>query len=196
MTPGTQYAVRITGVGGTIQPCKRNKDGQSYVGGQAYNSSGVAQSFDLNYVVFADNDGTVVPIEAMVKIHAYTALCASITGQIAAIEALRNGAEPMESMAEEFGQRRRFFIKGLREAGLTCFEPKGAFYAFPSIAATGLPSDVFCRRLLEQEKVAIVPGTAFGECGEGYVRCTYANSFDALREALVRLQRFVSTCHG
>jgi aminotransferase len=135
-------------------------------------------------------------IEAMVKIHAYTALCAPITGQIAAIEALRNGAEPMQSMVDEFGQRRRFFINGLRDAGLSCFEPKGAFYAFPSIASTGLSSDLFCRGLLDKENVAIVPGTAFGECGEGYVRCTYANSFDALREALVRLKRFVKNCSG
>jgi aminotransferase len=132
-------------------------------------------------------------IEAMVKIHAYTALCAPITGQVAAIEALRNGAAAMASMAAEFDQRRRLVIRGLAEAGLSCFEPKGAFYAFPSVTITGLSSEEFCRRLLHEEKVAIVPGTAFGECGEGYVRCTYANSFEALREALARLKRFVSS---
>lgn len=131
-------------------------------------------------------------IDAMVKIHAYTALCAPITGQVAAIEALRHGTPSMESMAAEFEQRRRLFLEGLADAGLSCFEPKGAFYAFPSVAVTGLSSEEFCRRLLHQEKVAIVPGTAFGECGEGYVRCTYANSFEALREALARLKRFVS----
>jgi len=133
-------------------------------------------------------------IDAMVKIHGYTALCAPITGQVAAIEALRNGAPSMASMVREFGQRRRLFIKGLADAGLSCFEPKGAFYAFPSIGVTGLSSEEFCRRLLHEQNVAAVPGTAFGDCGEGYIRCTYANSFEALREALARLQRFVGAC--
>lgn len=130
-------------------------------------------------------------IEAMVRIHAYTALCAPITGQIAAIEALENGAEAMAGMVREFGQRRRLFVKGLKDAGLSCFEPKGAFYTFPSIQHTGVSSEDFCARLLQEEKVAVVPGTAFGACGEGYVRCTYANSFDALREAITRIKRFV-----
>ena len=130
----------------------------------------------------------------MVKIHAYTMLCAPITGQMAAIEALRNGATAMASMVAEFNERRRLFVRGLSDAGLSCFEPKGAFYAFPAIATTGLSSEEFSRRLLLEQKVAVVPGNAFGDCGEGYVRCTYANSYEALREALVRLQRFVAAC--
>jgi len=130
-------------------------------------------------------------LEAMMRIHSYTALCAPITGQNAALEALRAGRPEMESMIAEYDQRRRLFVKGLNDIGLECPPPQGAFYAFPSIHATGLSSEEFCEKLLYQQKVAAVPGTAFGACGEGHIRCTYANSMDNLKEALRRLQLFM-----
>jgi len=130
-------------------------------------------------------------LEAMMRIHSYTALCAPITGQNAALEALRAGRPEMESMIAEYDQRRRLFVKGLNDIGLECPPPQGAFYAFPSIHATGLSSEEFCEKLLYEQKVAAVPGTAFGACGEGHIRCTYANSMDNLKEALRRLQLFM-----
>lgn len=130
-------------------------------------------------------------IEGMVRIHAYTALSAPISGQIGAIEALRNCEREMQEMVRDYDRRRRIFIKGLNDIGLPCFEAKGAFYAFPSIAPTGLTAKEFSRHLLFEEKVAAVPGTAFGACGEGHIRCTYANSMDNLKEALARMERFV-----
>ncbi len=130
-------------------------------------------------------------IDAMVRIHAYTALSAPIGGQIGAIEALRNCEREMQDMMREYDQRRRMFIHGLNEIGLPCFEAKGAFYAFPSIAGTGLTSKQFSQALLFEEKVAAVPGTAFGACGEGHLRCTYATSMDNLKESLTRMKRFL-----
>jgi aminotransferase len=127
----------------------------------------------------------------MTKIHQYTMLCAPITAQKAAIEALRHGDNERKKMTEEYNRRRRMFIKGLNDIGMTCFEPKGAFYAFPSIAITGMDSINFCEELLKEEKVAVVPGNAFGTCGEGFVRCSYASSMANLKEALVRMERFV-----
>jgi aminotransferase len=126
-----------------------------------------------------------------VKIHQYTALCASIMGQKAAIEALRRGEPDVQAMVEEYDRRRRVMVKGLREIGLPCFEPKGAFYAFPSIAPTGLDDEAFAEQLLLEEKVAVVPGSAFGECGRGHVRCCYATSMPKIEEALERIGRFV-----
>lgn len=130
-------------------------------------------------------------IEGMVRIHAYTALSAPISGQIGAIEALQHCEREMHEMVRDYDQRRRVFIKGLNDIGLPCFEARGAFYAFPSIAHTGLTSKQFSKALLYDEKVAAVPGTAFGDCGEGYLRCTYAQSMDNLKEALVRMERFL-----
>lgn len=130
-------------------------------------------------------------INALVKIHQYTALCAPITGQMAALEALRHGEQEVTKMVNEYNQRRRFVIKRLHEIGLDCFEPQGAFYVFPSITSTGLTDEEFCRLLLQEEKVAVVPGTAFGESGAGHVRCSYATSFAKLAEALDRLERFL-----
>jgi aminotransferase len=130
-------------------------------------------------------------IEAMVKIHAYTALCPPISGQIGAVEALRNCEHEMQQMIRAYDQRRRVFIQGLRDIGLPCFEARGAFYAFPSIVHTGLTSKEFSHRLLFEEKVAAVPGTAFGPCGEGHLRCTYATSMDNLKEALRRMEQFL-----
>lgn len=130
-------------------------------------------------------------IAGMTKIHQYTALCASIMGQKAAIQALRSGEDEVKKMVEDYDHRRRVIVKGLRDIGLTCFEPKGAFYAFPSIAFTGLSSEEFAEKLLFEEKVAVVPGTAFGQYGEGHVRCCYATSMDEIEEALGRMGRFV-----
>jgi len=130
-------------------------------------------------------------IEAMMKIHQYTILCAPIMAQKAAIEALREGEPQVEAMVAEYDQRRRVMVEGLNSIGLACFEPRGAFYAFPSIKGTGLSSEDFAERLLIEGRVAVVPGDAFGECGEGYVRCCYATSMDEIEEALERMGRFV-----
>jgi aminotransferase len=131
-------------------------------------------------------------IQAMTKIHQYTMLCAPITAQKAALEALKNGAAERRKMVAEYNRRRRFLVHGLNEIGLECFEPKGAFYAFPSIGRTGLTAQTFCERLLSEERVAVIPGSAFGSSGEGFIRCSYAASLDNLKEALVRIGRFVS----
>ena len=128
---------------------------------------------------------------AMLKIHQYTIMCAPVMGQMAAVEALRNGTEEVNKMTEQYDQRRNLIVNGLRRIGLPCFEPKGAFYAFPSIKETGLSSREFCENLLYEEKVAVVPGDAFGRCGEGYIRCSYAASVEQISEALDRMERFV-----
>ena len=133
-------------------------------------------------------------IEAMNKVHQYTMLCAPIMGQKAAIEALRSGEEDVKRMLEEYDQRRRVIVKGLNQIGLTCFEPRGAFYVFPSVKATGLPSEEFADKLLLEETVAVIPGSVFGQCGEGHVRCCYAASLEDIEEALTRMGRFVERC--
>ncbi|MCL5102557.1 MAG: aminotransferase class I/II-fold pyridoxal phosphate-dependent enzyme [Armatimonadetes bacterium] len=135
-------------------------------------------------------------IEAMMKIHQYTMLCAPVMGQVAALEAIKNCYQESEEMIEQYAQRRRVIVKGLNDAGLPCHMPGGAFYAFPSIRETGLTSDEFCERLLFEENVAVVPGTAFGECGEGYIRCSYATSIEKIEEAMVRVARFVRKLKG
>lgn len=128
----------------------------------------------------------------MIKIHQYTLLCAPVMGQMAALQALRQGKRDVEYMVEQYDQRRRFIVNRLRNMGLDCFEPKGAFYAFPSIKATGTDSNRFAEELLKEEKVAVVPGTAFGENGEGFIRCSYATSLADLTEAMNRMENFVS----
>jgi aminotransferase len=135
-------------------------------------------------------------ISAMFKIHQYTIMCAPTTGQVAAIEALKAGDDSIAEMVADYNRRRRFMVNGLNKIGLPCFEPKGAFYAFPSIKGTGLSSEDFAERLLIEEKVAVVPGSAFGECGEGYIRCCYATSMEDIEEALKRMGRFVKRCKG
>lgn len=134
-------------------------------------------------------------LEAMIKIHQYGALCAPISAQKAALQALRAGEDDVQMMVAEYNRRRRVIVKGLNEIGLTCFEPRGAFYAFPSVAATGMDSATFAERLLMEEKVAVVPGSAFGACGEGYVRMCYATALDQIEEALKRIGSFVRR-HG
>ncbi len=117
-------------------------------------------------------------------------LCAPITGQMSAIEALRNGKREVEVMAREYNRRRRVIVKRLNDMGLTCFTPKGAFYTFPSIKSTGLGSEDFSTQLLQKENVAVVPGTAFGDCGEGHIRCSYATSMEDLKIALDKMEDF------
>ena len=129
-------------------------------------------------------------IEQMTKIHQFAIMCAPTVSQYAAVEALKNGDEAVAMMRESYNQRRRFVVNELRNMGLSCFEPLGAFYVFPSIKKFGLSSDEFCTRLLEEEKVAVVPGTAFGDSGEGFIRISYAYSLNALKEALGRVRRF------
>jgi aminotransferase len=131
-------------------------------------------------------------IAAMTKIHQYTLMCAPTMAQVAAIEALRTGEPSVLKMAEEYNRRRQVIVKGLNDIGLPCFEPKGAFYAFPSIKGTGMTSEEFAEKLLVEEKVAVVPGPAFGQCGEGYVRCCYATSLADIEKALSRMKRFVA----
>ncbi len=131
-------------------------------------------------------------IAQMTKIHQYAIMCAPTTSQYAAVEALRNGDADVAMMRESYDQRRRFLMNAFKEMGLSCFEPYGAFYTFPSIKEFGMSSDEFATRFLEEEKVAAVPGTAFGACGEGFLRISYAYSLDQLKEALSRLNRFVT----
>jgi aminotransferase len=135
-------------------------------------------------------------IEAMMKVHQYTMLCAPIQGQMAAIEALRSGDGPVEEMREEYNRRRHLMVRGLNRLGLSCLEPQGAFYTFPSIQGLGMSSDEFAERLLMEERVALVPGSAFGPSGEGYVRCCYAVSTPEIEEALERIGRFVGRVKG
>jgi aminotransferase len=130
-------------------------------------------------------------LSGMLKIHQYTMLCAPTMAQMAALEALRHGRADMERMVESYRQRRNYVVDGFQQIGLACHEPEGAFYAFPSIAATGLSSSEFAEKLLMEEKVAVVPGDVFGESGQGHIRCSYATSMEQLKKALDRMERFV-----
>ena len=130
-------------------------------------------------------------IRQMIKMHQFAIMCAPTTSQYAAIEALRNGDSDVEMMREAYNQRRRYLIHAFKEMGLPCFEPKGAFYVFPCIKEFGMTSDEFAIKLLEEQKVAVVPGTAFGDCGEGFLRISYAYSIDDLKVAIGRLKIFV-----
>lgn len=130
-------------------------------------------------------------LEQMLKIHQYAIMCAPTNSQYAAVEGLRNCADEVEEMRLEYDRRRHYLVHTFKEIGLPCFEPFGAFYIFPDIREFGLTSDDFATRLLREEKVAVVPGTAFGECGEGFLRISYAYSMDDLKEALGRLERFI-----
>jgi aminotransferase len=135
-------------------------------------------------------------IAAMTKIHQYTIMCAPIMSQMAALEALKNGDSAAAEMVEDYSRRRLVMVKGLTDIGLNCYEPKGAFYAFPSVKVTGLSSEEFSERLLFEEKVACVPGTAFGPRGEGFVRCCYATSMANIEIALGRIKNFVARHAG
>lgn len=135
--------------------------------------------------------GPSIIIEQMIKIHQFTIMCAPTTSQYAAVEALRSGDSDVAVMREAYNQRRRYLIKAFEEMGLECFEPFGAFYVFPNIKRLGMTSDEFATKLLKEEKVAVVPGTAFGACGEGFLRISYAYSIDNLKVAIERIARFV-----
>lgn len=130
-------------------------------------------------------------IKLMTKVHQYGIMSSPTTSQFAAIEALRNCDNDVEDMVREYNYRRRYIVDGFRSMGLSCFEPLGAFYVFPCIKSTGMSSQEFCEKLLKEERVAVVPGTAFGECGEGFIRCSYAYSIENIQEALKRIEKFV-----
>lgn len=131
-------------------------------------------------------------LEQMLKIHQFAIMCAPTTSQYAAVEAMKNGDEDVAQMREQYNQRRRYLMRAFEEMGLPCFEPYGAFYVFPCIAEFGMTSDEFATRFLQEEKVAVVPGTAFGDCGEGFIRISYAYSLENLKVAIGRLADFVA----
>jgi aminotransferase len=130
-------------------------------------------------------------ISQMTKIHQFCIMCAPTTSQFAAVEALRNGDPDVAHMKDTYNQRRRYLMHAMREMGLDCFEPFGAFYIFPNISRFGMTSDEFATKLLMKEQVAVVPGTAFGDCGEGFVRISYAYSLERLKKAMERIARFI-----
>jgi aminotransferase len=130
----------------------------------------------------------------MMKVHQYAIMCASIIAQEAAIEALTNGEAATSEMREQYRLRRNFIVKSLNDMGLPCHLPRGSFYAFPRISSTGLSSKEFAMRLLQEEKVACVPGGAFGPSGEGFVRCCFATSFEQIQIAMDRMAKFVERC--
>jgi aminotransferase len=131
-------------------------------------------------------------MEQMVKIHQFAIMCAPTTSQYAAVEALKNGDADVQMMKEQYNHRRRYLLSEFERIGLPCFEPYGAFYVFPCIKKFGMTSEEFCTKLLKEEKLAVVPGTAFGDCGEGYIRVSYAYSLENLKAAMERLERFIS----
>jgi aminotransferase len=134
-------------------------------------------------------------VAAMRKVHQYTIMSAPTVGQQVALTALTQGEDDVQSMVAEYNRRRRLIVGGLNEIGLTCFEPQGAFYAFPSVGITGMDDDTFAETLLEEERVAVVPGSAFGKSGQGFVRCSYATAYEQIEEALERMRRFTRQ-HG
>ena len=136
--------------------------------------------------------GPQIIMDQILKIHQFAIMCAPTNSQYAAVEAMRNGDEDVAMMREQYNQRRRFLVHEFERMGLKCFEPFGAFYIFPSIKEFGMSSDEFATRLLREEKVAVVPGTAFGDCGEGFLRISYAYSLDNLKIALGRLEKFIT----
>ena len=140
--------------------------------------------------------GPRIILDQMLKIHQYAIMCAPTTSQYAAVDALRAGDEDVQRMREEYNGRRRYLMHRFEEMGLECFEPYGAFYCFPCIKEFGMTSEEFATNLLKTEKVAVVPGTAFGDCGEGFIRISYAYSLDNLKEALDRMERYITGLRG
>ena len=149
---------------------------------KAYSMTG----WRLGYAV-----GPAPIISMMIKVHQFAIMCAPTTSQYAGIEAMRSGDEDVRKMREAYDQRRRVMLDGFRSMGLSCFEPKGAFYVFPCIKRMGMTSEEFCEKLLMDQRVVVVPGTAFGESGEGFVRASYAYSIEVIKEALARIEVFV-----
>lgn len=172
----------------TAFPClKGMKENTIYLNG--FSKSYAMTGFRLGYAC-----GPREIIQAMNKIHQYTMLCAPIISQLAACEAMKNGLRSVEEMKREYKRRRDFIVDGLNSLGLECFKPQGAFYIFPSIKNTGLKSLEFAQRLLKSQRVAVVPGTAFGPSGEGFLRLSYASSFENIKEALSRIAVFLKSC--
>ncbi len=155
--------------------------------------NGFSKSFSMTGWRLGFACGPEPVMKQITKIHQFAIMCAPTTAQYAAIEALRHGDEAVEEMIEEYDRRRRLMVSGFNKIGLTCREPKGAFYAFPSIKSTGLTSEEFCERLLLEKKVALVPGTAFGDSGEGFIRASYCYSNEHIIKALSRVEEFLKT---
>jgi aminotransferase len=164
-----------------------------------YSRTVLLQGFSKAYAMTGWRIGYIAApaeiLSVLRRVHQYTIMCAPTVSQYAALAALREGEPYVQEMVTEYDRRRRLIVDGLNEIGLRCFEPRGAFYAFPSIEITGMDEDEFAQRLLHEERVALVPGSAFGEAGKGYVRCSYATAYDKIEEALERLQRFLRR-HG
>ena len=152
-----------------------------------FSKSYAMTGFRIGYVV-----GNKELIAPMTKIHQYCIMCSPSMSQLAVVEAAANGDEEIAKMRKEYNYRRNFLLKGLKDAGLDCFTPYGAFYAFPSIKGLGFTSEQFCEKFLRNKYVAIVPGNAFGKCGEGFVRISYAASIEDIKEAMVRLKDFIN----
>jgi aminotransferase len=183
------YARLVYGVGHTcFSSLPGMKEQTILLGG--FSKSYAMTGWRIGYIA-----GNQELIGAATKIHQYTMLSAPTIAQMAAIEALKNGEKDTKRMVQEYDGRRRIIVKRLNEIGLHCFEPKGAFYAFPSIRSTGMSSEEFSEKLLIEEKVAVVPGTAFGKHGEGFIRCCYATSLTNIEEALSRMSRFIKKNH-
>lgn len=153
--------------------------------------NGFSKSFSMTGWRLGYACGPQPIMEQITKIHQFAIMCAPTTSQFAAIEALKNGDEAVAAMIEEYDRRRRLMVSGFNKLGLTCREPKGAFYAFPCIKSTGLSSEDFCERLLKEKHVALVPGTAFGNSGEGFVRASYCYSAEHIIKALARIEEFL-----
>jgi aminotransferase len=153
--------------------------------------SGVSKSFAMTGWRIGYACAPVNIMTAMKKLHQYLIMSAPTMGQIAAIEALQNGEDDVETMRRQYDRRRRLIVERFNEMGLTCFEPKGAFYAFPSIQATGMTDEEFCETLLREERVAVIPGSAFGDSGAGFIRASYTASLDDIETALERIERFL-----
>lgn len=155
--------------------------------------NGFSKSFAMTGWRLGYAAGPAEVIKQMIKVHQYIIMSSPTTSQYAAIEALRNGMEDVERMRESYNQRRRFLVKELNDMGIPCFEPYGAFYVFPNISRFGMTSEEFATRLLQEQKVAVVPGDAFGKCGEGFLRISYAYSIENLKMALEKIQKFIDT---
>ncbi|HHY10047.1 MAG TPA: aminotransferase class I/II-fold pyridoxal phosphate-dependent enzyme, partial [Firmicutes bacterium] len=155
--------------------------------------SGFSKAFAMTGWRLGYACGPAELMEAMKKIHQYVIMCAPTMSQWAAVEGLENGWPHVRKMVAEYDERRKVIVQGFRDMGLSCFEPKGAFYCFPRISDLGISSDEFCTRVLEAESVAVVPGSAFGDSGEGFIRASYASSIEDIQEALRRIGRFVDS---
>lgn len=154
--------------------------------------NGFSKAFAMTGWRLGYTAGPRLMLEQMTKIHQFAIMAAPTTSQYAAVEAMNNGDDDVDLMRKSYNQRRRFVLQRFKNMGLSCFEPEGAFYTFPCIKEFGMSSDEFASRFLKEEKVAVVPGTAFGDCGEGFLRISYAYSIEELKEALGRLERFVN----